>query len=205
MAFVSTVPACEAEGAVREMYARQQKAYGYVPGYAKVFSLRPELMGLWADLQRGIRRHIAPREFELTTLAAARALKSTLCSLAHGTCLLEFFSEEELVAILEGRGVSSGVISERDEALMNFADLVARDASAATQENIDDLRNVGFSDEEIFDVAAAAAARAFFTKILDGLGSDGDHPYAELGVGLKESLSVGREMSLTMKECVAGG
>jgi uncharacterized peroxidase-related enzyme len=204
MAFVSTVPASEAEGAVREMYARQQKAYGYVPGYAKVFSLRPELMRLWADLQRGIRQHIAPREFELATLAAAGALKSTLCSLAHGAVLLKFFSQEELVTILSGRGVCAGVINERDAALMNFAELVARDASAATQENIDDLRNVGFSDEEIFDIAAAAAARAFFTKILDGLGADGDHCYPQLGPELKERLTAGREMSRTTKERVLG-
>ena len=204
MAFVSTVPPSEAEGAVREMYARQQEAYGYVPGYAKVFSLRPELMGLWADLQRGVRRHIAPREFELATLAAARALKSTICSLAHGAFLLEFFSQEELATILAGRGVCSGVISERDAALMKFAELVAREASSTTQENIDELRNVGFSDEEIFDVAAAAAGRAFFTKILDALGGDGDHGYADLGTALKDALSVGREMSLTVKERVAG-
>jgi len=205
MAFVDTVPASDAEGPVHAMYARQQKAYGYVPGYAKVFSLRPELMGLWADLQRGIRQHIAPREFELATLAAARALKSTLCSLAHGMFVLKFFTPEELETILGGNGVCAGVISEKDAALMKYAELVARDASVTTQADIDELRAVGFSDAEIFDIAAAAAARAFFTKILDALGSDGDHCYAELSAGLKERLSVGRQLSVTMQESVVDG
>ena len=203
MAFVSTVPVVESQGDVRAMYARQQNTLGYVPGYAKIFSHRPELMGLWADLQRGIRKHIAPREFELATLAAARALRSTNCALAHGTFLLEHFTQREVVAILVGRGVSSGVISRKDAVLMNFADLVARDASAATQADIDELREAGFVDEEIFDIAATAAARAFFTKLLDSLGSDADHVYPQLEDGLKAQLTVGRDVSLTAKESLA--
>lgn len=204
MAFVSTVPANEAQGAVREMYARQQKSCGHVPGYARIFSLRPELMGLWADLLRGIRKHIAPREFELATLAAARALKSTNCSLAHGKLLLTFFSRDELMAILDGCGVCSGVISRKDATLMKFADLVARDASATTQKDIDELRDAGFRDEEIFDIAATAAARAFFTKVVDSLGSDADHGFAELGDGLQRQLIVGREISLALEESLDG-
>ena len=200
MAFVSTVPASEAQDAVRDMYARQPKALGYVPGYAKIFSLRPELMRLWADLQRGIRRHIAPREFELATLAAAKALRSTNCSLAHGAFLLEYFSQKEVMTILAGNGVCAGVISRKDEALMNFSQLVALDASASTQADIDELREVGFGDEEIFDIAATAAARAFFTKLLDGLGSDADHAYPQFQNGLRDHLIVGRGISLTTKE-----
>jgi uncharacterized peroxidase-related enzyme len=203
MAFVSTIPASEAQNAVRDMYGRQQRALGYVPGYAKIFSLRPELMGHWADLQRGIRKHIAPREFEMATLAAARALRSTNCSLAHGTFLLEHFSQNELATILAGKGVSSGVISRKDAALMNFAGLVAQDASAVTRADIDELREVGFAEEEIFDIAATAAARAFFTKLLDSLGSEADHFYPLLEDGLKAQLVVGRDVSLTVKESLA--
>jgi alkylhydroperoxidase family enzyme len=202
MAFINTVPANESQATARDMYARQQKALGYVPGYAKIFSLRPDLMGLWANLQRGIRNTIAAREYELATLAAARALRSTNCSLAHGTFLLEYFSQHDVSLILAGKGVVSGVISEKDAALMNFADYVARDASATTQTDIDELRELGFADEEIFDIAATAAARSFFTKLLDSLGSDADHPYLQLENTVKDQLLVGRAISLTAKERV---
>ena len=203
MAFVDTVPAKEAAGDVKNMYERQQQFFGYVPGYAKIFSLRPELMRLWADLQRGIRQYIAPREFELATLAAARALRSTNCALAHGSFLLEFFDEDEVLAIVAGNGVSFGAISDKDAALTSFAAQVARDASATTQENIDELRDVGFSDEEIFDIAATAAARAFFTKVLDSLGSDADHAYPQLDDRLRKQLTVGRQISVSPRERVS--
>jgi hypothetical protein len=58
-------------------------------------------------------------------------------------------------------------------------------------------------DEEIFDIAATAAARAFFAKLLDSLGSDADDDYAQLEQGLKTHLTVGRGVSLTVKESLA--
>ena len=41
MAFIETTPPEAAEGAVAAMYLRQQKAWGFVPNYAKVFCHRP--------------------------------------------------------------------------------------------------------------------------------------------------------------------
>jgi hypothetical protein len=50
MAFIRTIPPGESKDAVREMYQRQQAAFGYVPNYAKVFCHRPEVMERWATL-----------------------------------------------------------------------------------------------------------------------------------------------------------
>ena len=38
------------------MYERQETFWGFVPNYARVFCYRPEIMGLWAQLQVGIKR-----------------------------------------------------------------------------------------------------------------------------------------------------
>ena len=101
MAFIETTSAREASGGVREMYERQQGKYGYVPNYAKVFSHRPEIMRLWADLLYGIRRNLDRRRFELVTVAAALAIRSSYCSLAHGKALTEFYSADEIRRIVD--------------------------------------------------------------------------------------------------------
>ena len=119
MPFIDTVSGLQAEGAVREMYRRQQARYGYVPGFATVFSHRPELMALWAQLLAGIRRHIAPREFELATLSTAHALKNSPCALAHGQALRKHFSVEAIVAMVED--IDSAPIPDKDKALVRFA------------------------------------------------------------------------------------
>jgi alkylhydroperoxidase family enzyme len=78
---------------------------------------------------------------------------------------------------------------------MDLADKVAMDATTVTQTDVDGLRAHGLSDAEIFDVIAAAAARCFFSKMLDGLGAQADARYAELDAPLRETLTVGRPIA----------
>jgi hypothetical protein len=61
------------------------------------------------------------------------------------------------------------------------------------QADVDRLRAVGLSDADVADVVFAAAARAFFTKVLDGLGAQLDRQTAEtFAPALLESMVVGR-------------
>ena len=87
MAFIRTIPVTEASGEVRDMYERTQASLGYVPNYAQAFSLRPAVMAAWSNLLSSIRANLDPRRYELVTLAAARALGSSYCSLAHASAL----------------------------------------------------------------------------------------------------------------------
>ena len=41
MTFIRTIPPADAEGQVREMYRQIPERFGYVPNWAKAFSLRP--------------------------------------------------------------------------------------------------------------------------------------------------------------------
>jgi uncharacterized peroxidase-related enzyme len=192
MSFIQTTSAEQATGPVLEMYRRQQSKFGYVPNYAKVFGHRPELMKLWADLLAGIRRHIEPRRFELVTLAAAHALRSSYCSLAHGTKLTEYFSPEEVCAIVAD--ADPGPLSAADRAIVGYARKVALDAASVTAEDVTALQDQGLSDAEIFDIAVTAAGRAFLTKVVDGLGAAPDAPLRQLDAVLRESLTVGRDI-----------
>jgi alkylhydroperoxidase family enzyme len=192
MSFINTISPSDASDETQAMYLWQQKDYGYVPNYAKVFSHRPEIMSLWAGLQRGIRKNINDRDFELTTLAAALELSSTNCALAHANQLGTIFTSTALKAIIRGRGLASGVISEAENTMMSYARKIARDASSTTQRDIDALKLVGYGDAQIFDITATAAARSFFTKIIEGLGAETDHSYPQMDHELRDMLVVGR-------------
>ncbi len=200
MSFVQTILPAEADGEVAAMYRRQQARFGYVPNYAKVFSLRPEIMPLWAALLGGIKRNMDQRQFELATLVAARALGNSACSLAHGSALTPFFSAAELAAILREDPAQPLAAAER--ALMTFAAKVARHAADISSEDIEALRKHGYDDTAIFDIAATAAARAFFAKLLDSLGVQPDAPYQALSPELRELLTVGRPIDQRAVECL---
>jgi uncharacterized peroxidase-related enzyme len=190
MAFIETTAPSETSGAARAMLERQQNHYGYVPNYAKVFSDRPDIMMLWADLLAGIRRHIEPRRFELVTFAAAHELGSSYCALAHGQVLQnKVLSPTEMRALVAG---DTGPFSDSEVAMMDLARKVIADSSSVTYEDVDRLRRGGFREDEIFDVIATAAARAFFAKLVDALGAEPDSTFMDLDDELRERLTVGR-------------
>lgn len=190
MAFIETISASWATGDVFAMYDRQQKHYGYVPSYATVFSHRPEVLRRWAELLSAIKRPLDKRTFELATFAAAHELKSTLCALAHGRALLEFFSAADVVAL--ARGETPAALTAAEAALMRFARAVARDASSVTADDVADLKAHGYTDAQVFDIAATAAGRAFFTKIIESLGVATDAPLEQMDPELRAALTVGR-------------
>jgi uncharacterized peroxidase-related enzyme len=193
LAYIATIQPADTEGELREMYQRQEQHYGYLPNYATVFCYRPEIMGLWSRLQAGIKRHMDKKRFELVTFAAANALRSTLCSLAHGKLLTEFFSEADVQAMCRGETPES--LSAAEAAMMEYSRQVARDASTVTADHVERLKQHGFTDADIFDIAATAAARAFFTKVLDALGVEADPPFRAMSPEFIRVLSVGRAIA----------
>jgi uncharacterized peroxidase-related enzyme len=190
MAFIETTAPTDTRGQARAMLERQQKSWGFVPNYAKVFTDRADVMDLWADLLSGIRRHIEARRFELATYAAAYELGSSYCALAHGKVLKDkLLSEEEMRSLADGDLEAFG---EEEVAVMALARKVIADASSVTCEDIDRLRRAGLGENEIFDVVAAAAARAFFAKLTEALGARPDSSFLEMDEWLRERLTVGR-------------
>ena len=193
MAFIDTISASWVTGEAFAMYDRQQKHYGYVPNYATVFSHRPAVMRRWAELLAELKRPMDKRRFELATFAAAVTLRSSLCTLAHGKALLQFFSAEDVMAM--ARGETPASLSAAEAAIMRFACAVAHDASAVTADDVAEVKRHGLSDAEVFDIAAVAAGRAFFTKVIESLGVAADAPLRAMDGALREALTVGRPIA----------
>ena len=79
-----------------------------------------------------------------------------------------------------------------DRAVISLARMIVQGAADVSVEDIVALRDCGLSDEEIFDVVLAVAARCFFSKTLDATGTTPDAAFAQLPPPLREALTVGR-------------
>ena len=160
----------------------------------KAFSHRPAVFDAWQQLNGSIKAEADLRRYELATMAAARRLRSSYCMLAHGTVLIEQFMEpDELRAIVTDHRAAG--LDEADVAIMDLAEKVVDDATSVTQADIDRLRGLGLSEAEVFDVILAAAARCFFSKVLDAVGAQPDREFEELEPDLRDALVVGRPIS----------
>jgi alkylhydroperoxidase family enzyme len=162
-----------------------------IRNYERAFADRPEVYAAWAQLGRAIRADMDLRRYELATFAAARRLRSSYCSLAHGA-ILEELGEPVLAIARDHRDAGLGEI---DVAVMDLAERVVDDASSIEDADTQRLRDLGLSQAEIADIVLAAAARCFFSKALDGLGVRPDAAYRSLEPELQAVLVVGRPIA----------
>ncbi len=194
MSFLKTVAEEEADGDVADQYREDVERVGHLPNYSRTFSLHPQAYRAWRDLIASIAKPMDERRYELTTLTAAASLRSSYCALAHGSILEErFLGPEEVAQIARGDG--SSVLDPTEALVVEFAAKVAVDATSVGDDDIHRLRAAGLSDRDIFDVVLAAAARSFFSKVLDATGTLADAEYNAMDTDLREALTIGRPIS----------
>ena len=171
--FIETVPEESAEGALGEFYAQQRGAWGFLPDFAAAFSTRPDVAKAWSLLNKTVRDGMDRRRYEVATIGAARALRSTYCTAAHSKFLRDECDDEATMVAIATDPSGAGLAGQ-DRAVYEFAAKVAQDASSIQQDDVDRLREAGLTDADVADVVFAAAARSFFTRVLDGLGAQLD-------------------------------
>ena len=190
--FIDVPDESEAVADVADWYAEQRASWGYLPNYAGAFATRPAVAQAWNRLNAAVREGMERRRYELATIAAARALSSTYCLAAHSKFLRDIVGDESTMRAV-AEDPSGSALEATDRAVMTFAAMVATDASSVTAEDVDALRAAGLSDADVADIVFAAAARAFFTKVLDGLGVQADAQLAAtLGPEVRDRVAVGR-------------
>jgi uncharacterized peroxidase-related enzyme len=195
MSYLDTPTEAQAEGDVARLYEADRVRSGYVANLTKVFALRPEVYDAWALLNTTIRAGMDMRRYELATLAAARRLRSSYCALAHGTVLRDRFYDAPTLHRIADDHHHAG-LDPVDVAVMDFAEKTAGDATGITAADVDTLRQHGLSDLDILQVVLAAAARCFFSTVLDAAGAEPDAQYrTSMEPGLRQVLTVGRPIA----------
>lgn len=176
---------------VREWNDEQTQRWGYLPNYAAAFASRPDVARAWSTLNIAVRDGMDRRRFEVATIAAAQALRSTYCTVAHARFLRDVCGDE--AAVMSLIDPDGGTLDETDRAVVAFARKVATDAASICQADVDALRDAGLSDNDIADVVFAVGARCFFATVLDGVGATADHQLgATFDLPIAERLTVGR-------------
>ncbi|HEY3262555.1 MAG TPA: hypothetical protein VGJ95_20180 [Pseudonocardiaceae bacterium] len=186
--------------AVGRLFDAERARLGYLPNFARVFALRPQVYRAWAELNTTIKAGMDLRRYELATLAAALQLRSSYCALAHGTLLRDRFHDAETVRRIAADHHDAG-LDDTDVAIMDFAAKVAADASSVTAADVDILRRHGLSDLDVFQVVLAAAARCFFSTVIDAVGAEPDAGYrTSVDPELRRLLTVGRPIAAASGE-----
>lgn len=155
------------------LYAAERDRLGYLPNYIRVFAHAPDVYEAWRALSAATAAGLGKRRYELATVRAAQVLGSRYCTLAHSAVLRDEFLDEETVRAILTDPSQAG-LDAAEHAIMDLAAKIAKDPNAATQADIDALREHGLSDQEIVHVVLAVTIRRFFAGTLSALGAQPD-------------------------------
>lgn len=188
MTILRTPDESEVTGEAAALYASDLDKLGYIPTHTRVTALNPEAVRAFEALIKAVAPGLGMRRYELVTLAAAGALGSTACRAHHGLKSLSYIDADELERV--ARDFRDAGLSPAEVAMMEFAEKLSLDSAAMTEADAAVLRDHGFSDREIVDIAFAAAARNFYSRALHALGVDPDIP-PQLDPALVDALMAG--------------
>jgi uncharacterized peroxidase-related enzyme len=163
--YLQTIAEQDANGRVAEIYQRTKAQLGFVMATAQCFTTRPDLLPIYTDFSDQIRAgfSLGVREWRLITLIAAKHVPSTYCSYVYGRQLVDDLGSKQAVVAVQ-RDFRSAGLSDKDVAMLAYAEKIATDASKVSQRDIDALRAVGFTDRKICDIALCAAFRCFVSR-----------------------------------------
>jgi uncharacterized peroxidase-related enzyme len=87
--------------------------------------------------------------------------------------------QEALLQVLQAPALDGTSFSDRERALLQYADQLTDRPASVTAEDIAALRRAGLDDRAIHDACAIVSYYAFVNRIADGLGVELERPAGE--------------------------
>jgi uncharacterized peroxidase-related enzyme len=85
-------------------------------------------------------------------------------------------------------------LDQKDISMLQYAEKMTLTPNEMTETDVRRLRDAGWTDGEILDIAAVSAYRNFITRMADALGVELTEDYRNLRRDYVESLMVGKRL-----------
>lgn len=190
--FIKTIDPADATGEIADLYEDEIASMGYVMQATQCWSARPDIIVPVEKLIHQIRDgfSLGLLEFRLITFVAAQFVPSSYCSHVYFRALSGLLGREQTLAIR--RNYRTAGLSEQRVAMLAYTEQICRDASRITEADIQRLRDVGFSDLNIADIALAASFRNFLSRYFDAVGAMPEDAVLDQDPDVRQELAVGR-------------
>ena len=152
---------------IRSRIVAVQEKSGFVPNVFLAFAHRPdEFRAFFAyhDALMEKEGGLTKAEREMIVVATSGANNCHYCVVAHGA-ILRIRAKNPIIADQVAVNHRKADITPRQHAMLDFAMKVALDARNVSDSDFDALREHGFSDEDIWDIAAVAAFFALSNRM----------------------------------------
>jgi uncharacterized peroxidase-related enzyme len=146
---------------------------GYVMNVSRLWAYMPATLDRLSELMGQVTEagSLTFRQRALLVTATASTLGDSYCSLAWGKKLAAELGAEVAAAVIRGEDDD---LAAEEKALVGWARSVATDPNAVEAGAVQDLRDAGFDETQIFALTTFVALRLAFSTVNDALGAAPD-------------------------------
>ena len=144
--------------AVRDRIEYEEDRAGFRPNFLSAMAYRPRQFEAFFEYHDAIveESDLAREEIEMIIVAVSGANDCLYCVVAHGA-LLRIYAEDPLLAEQLATNYRTANISETHRTMCEVAVKLTEEPGDVTEADLDKLREVGYSDGEIWDIASLTA------------------------------------------------
>jgi len=181
MAWIETVTPEDAEGELKTLYAAIGTARGGVADVHRVQSLHPRAMRAHLELYKAVvlaRSTLSRVSRERIAVVVSAANRCAYCVAHHSEALRTLRDDQAIIDAL-GRGEMPAQLSEADAALLRWARQGAQTPHRSDEEQLEQLRALGFDDRSILDATLTVAYFSFVNRLVMILGVELEREYEQ--------------------------
>jgi len=152
---------------IRELIETVQAKSGFIPNVFLALAHRPdEFRAFFAahDALMDKSDGLSKAEREMIVVATSAVNDCLYCVIAHGA-ILRIRAKDPLIADQVATNPFKADLSERERNIVNFALRMVDDSASITDDDLQEMRDRGFTDDEIWDIGAITAFFAMSNRL----------------------------------------
>jgi uncharacterized peroxidase-related enzyme len=168
---------------IRDRILAVQEKSGFVPNVFLTLAYRPEEFRAFFAYHDALMERdsgLTKAEREMIVVATSSANQCHYCVIAHGA-ILRIRAKNPEIADQIAVNYRKADIAPRQRAMLDFAMKVSVEANRIGEQDFTDIANHGFSDEDIWDIAAISAFFALSNRMANVTAMRPNHEFYLMG------------------------
>jgi alkylhydroperoxidase family enzyme len=185
----------EPSPAAQHLYDDDLADAGYVMNCSRLWAYQPAAHDAIADTLGSIsaEHDLTIRQRGILIAACASTLGDSYCSLAWGRKLAKAADPQTAAGVLGG---DDDGLTPAEKAMAAWARKVAGDPNGTAEADVQDLRDAGWRDDQIFAITVFVALRIAFSTVNDALGVRPDAAFRSTAPqAVLDAVTYGRPIS----------
>lgn len=168
---------------VRELFGPPREKLGFVPNVLRNYALRPSHLLRWNDHYEELMKGdsgLSKAEREMIAVVVSVANSCTYCVAAHSAALRKLTKDPALADAIAADHATAP-LEPRVRAMLDYASKLTLRPAEMAAGDVDRLRDAGWSDEDVMDIAEVTGMFNLTNRLASGLGWEPNPEYNALG------------------------